>query len=270
MTQPSASEAICAACSTRGTGRFCSNCGASLEAAVCAGCSTALSPGERFCHTCGRAAGISASADSGTVTRQSTIPFLPWIVAAVALVALLAFLTGNRFSSQRGGTVDAPQNALSQVNLGGPAADGGIVPAPDISQLSPKERADRLFKRVMLLDSQGKSDSVLFFAPMAISAFQMLDQMNAGQRYEMGRIGEVAGALPLAKAQADTILSQSPSHLLGLILASRIAGLQNRPADKASYQARLLAAYPSESAKKLLEYLRHGADIEDALAGLRR
>lgn len=194
---------------------------------------------------------------------------LPWIVAAIALVTLLAFLAGGAFNRTRGSQLDAPQNALPQAGLDdrGPA-DGspteGAVRAPDISQLSPQERADRLFNRMMTLYGEGKEDSVLFFAPMAISAYQMLEPLNLDQRYDLGRIAEVAGALPLAKAQADTILRQNPTHLLGLVLAARIAGLEKRSADSAAFVSRFRAAYPAEIKKNLPEYDRHSADIRSA------
>lgn len=236
---------------------------------MCAGCSASLSPGARFCHSCGQPSGAAASTAPITTpdaSKPSAAASLPWIVAAVALVTLLAFLAGNAFNTRRGSTLDAPQNALPQAGLD----DRGAVRGPDISQLSPQERADRLFNRVMLLESEGKSDSVLFFAPMAISAYQMLSPMNADQRYDLGRIAEVAGATALARAQADTILSQAPSHLLGLILASRIAVLEKRDRERASFDSRLLAAYQPESGKKLPEYERHKEDITTALAAARQ
>lgn len=186
---------------------------------------------------------------------------------------LLAFLAGNGYNSRRGSSLDAPQNALPQAGLddrGGIAPAEGAVRAPDISQLSPQERADRLFNRVMLLKSQGKSDSVLFFAPMAINAYQMLGPLNSDQRYDLGRIAEAAGALPLARAQADTILIENPRHLLGLILGSRIAALDNRAADQKAFDTRLISAYQAESARKLPEYARHEDDINNALAEARR
>jgi hypothetical protein len=199
---------------------------------------------------------------------------LPWIVAAIALVTLLAFLAGSAFNRSRGSSLDAPQNALPQAGLDdrGAAGDGsaaGPVRGPDISQLSPQERADRLFNRVMVLNSEGKTDSVLFFAPMAIESYRMLSPLNADQRYDLGRIAEVAGALPLARAQADTILRENPTHLLGIILSARIAELEQRTADLEKLKARLLQAYPAESARKLPEYERHADDITSALAKLR-
>jgi hypothetical protein len=194
---------------------------------------------------------------------------MPWAVAGIALLALLALLAGRGFSPQRGGDLDAPLNALPQAGLdfdrpGAPARGG------DISQLSPEERADRLFNRVMLLASRGQRDSVLFFAPMAIQAYQMLGPLNNDQHYDVGRIAEVAGALPLARAHADTILARSPTHLLGLILAARVATLEGDAARRAEYERRLLAAERAEAARRLPEYERHQDEIVSALATARR
>jgi hypothetical protein len=183
---------------------------------------------------------------------------------------------GRFFNSSKGSSLDAPANALPQAGLddrGAASSDdasAGGIRAPDISSLSPQERADRLFNRVMLLNSQGKNDSVLFFAPMAISAYQMLSPLNNDQRYDMGRIAEVAGALPLAKAQADTILRSTPNHLLGLILAARVATLSGDSAARRQYEIKLLAAEKDEMQKKLPEYDRHQDDISAALGDARR
>jgi hypothetical protein len=198
-------------------------------------------------------------------------------VAAIALLALLAMSAGKFFNASRGSSLDAPQNALPQAGLDDRGASSGSedvaasgVRAPDISALSPEERAERLFNRVMLLSSQGKTDSVLFFAPMAINAYEMISPMTADQRYDMGRIAEVAGALSLAKAQADTILGASPNHLLGLILAARIASLSGDTTARRRYETRLLAAEKTESTRKLPEYERHQDDITGALTNARR
>ena len=132
--------------------------------------------------------------------------------------------------------------------------------------MSPAERADRLYDRVMRLHSQGKDDSVQTFAPMALASYQMMDSLTLDQRYDFGRIGEVVGAPDVAKAQADTILTLDPTHLLGLALAARAATInKDAPAAHRFYQ-RLLAAAPAERKKNLPEYQRHRADIDAALA----
>jgi hypothetical protein len=122
----------------------------------------------------------------------------------------------------------------------------------------------------MLLASAGKIDSVQFFAPMALTAYQMLSPLNADQRYDMGRIGEVVGALPLAKAQADSILRENPNHLLGLILEARLATIAGDTAQLRSYERRLVAAQKTELATKRDEYARHQDDISNALRQARK
>jgi hypothetical protein len=212
---------------------------------------------------------------AGPPGRESKTNTLPWVVAALAFLALFAMAAGRGFNARPSNTVDGSQNALPQaglddrsINADGQAAAG--IRAPDISSLSPQERADRLYNRVMLLASQGKADSVLFFAPMALTAYQMLAPLNADQRYDMGRIGEVAGAIPLAKAQADTILRENPNHLLGLILEARLATLAGDSTRLHSYERRLIDAEKTEANRKRDEYVRHQDDIANALQQARK
>ena len=133
--------------------------------------------------------------------------------------------------------------------------------------MSPRERADRLFDRIMRLATEGKKDSVQFFAPMAMSAYEMIPNPDADARFDMGRIAEVAGALLRGKSEADSILAKQPTHLLGLVLAMQVARARAAtPPAANAYHAKLRAAQKSELAKKLPEYDRHIADIRDALA----
>jgi Double zinc ribbon len=267
MTTPD-SPTSCPSCGAAANGRYCANCGSPLAGAACASCSAELSPGAKFCHRCGAAVGAAAP------VRESRTNSLPWIVAALAFLALFAMAAGRGFNARRSNTVDGSANALPQAGLDdrGVASDdqSAGVRAPDISSLSPQERADRLYNRVMMLATQGKTDSVLFFAPMALAAYQMLSPLNVDQRYDMGRIGEVAGALPLAKAQADSILRDNPNHLLGLILEARLAILAGDSTGLHAYERRLIAAEKSEISKKREEYLRHQDDIANALQQARK
>ena len=182
----------------------------------------------------------------------------------MALLALVALLAGQRFGGQR--TPDASAAAISPTDAQVPQT----VRAPDISNLSPRERADRLFDRIMRLSSEGKTDSVQFFAPMAMSVYQTLGPLDADLRYDFGRIAETAGAVEVARAQADTILRSDSTHLLGLVLGMRAAQLRGDSTSARGFSRRLLAAEPTESAKQLPEYQRHQGDILDALAEARR
>ena len=179
---------------------------------------------------------------------------------------------GRGFTARASSTVDGSQNALPQAGLDdrGAPADVEGVRAPDISNMSAQERADRLYNRVMTLATEGKVDSVQFFAPMALIAYRDLAPFNADERYDMGRIGEVAGALPFAKAQADSILLANPNHLLGLILEARLATIAGDSTQLRSFERRLLAAEKPELANKREEYTRHQDDISNALAQARK
>jgi hypothetical protein len=276
MTSPSNEITKCPVCGEPAAGRFCANCGATLTDLSCAECGAALSPGALFCHRCGKRVGRGSEVPAppepalAQPSRREKQSLVPWAIAAVALLAALATLAGRGFNASRGSTLDAPQNALPQAGLDDRGQPGDAnVRAPDISTLSPQERAERLYTRVMILNSEGKADSVQFFAPMALTAYQMLEPLNADQRYDMGRIAEVAGQVDVARAEADTILRSAPTHLLGLILASRAAELLSQSAQKADFDRRLLAAEKSELATKKPEYDRHEDDIKRAVAEAR-
>lgn len=169
-------------------------------------------------------------------------------------MALVAFLIGQRVA--RGNA-----NAAAPDAAAAPAA----MRAPDISSMSPEERASRLFDLVMRFGEQGKTDSLKFFAPMAIQAYEMLAPLDAHARYDIGMIGVVSGDVGLARAEADTILATNKTHLLGLVLAMKAAGLRQDMKARAEYLHRLEAAVPAERAKKLKEYDEHKADIDAAL-----
>jgi len=150
--------------------------------------------------------------------------------------------------------------------MGAPAGTAGR--APDISSLTPAERAERLYDRIMGAAERGRVDSVRFFMPMALQAYQLLGDLSVDQRYDLGRLAEVAGDAPIATAQADTILRQQPKNLLGLVLASRAARLRGDEGSSRQYLERLSRAAPTERQKQLPEYLLHQNDIDLALAEL--
>jgi len=227
--------------------RFCPACGAEVR------------PAARFCHRCG--AGMDGQRPAaggggagGAASGASTV--LPWTVAGIALLCLLAFIVGQNFRK-------APAPAAAPA--AGPVAGGAPGRAPDISQMGPEERADRLFQRVMTYVGEGKTDSVQFFSPMAIQSMQALAPLDAHRRYDLGLLGMVSGDAAMARAQADSILSAAPNHLLGLILAMRTAGMQLDSAARRGYVTRFIEVVDRERASGKQEYVDHGPDIDAAL-----
>jgi len=257
MSSPS--EAACPSCHAPASGKFCSNCGAPLPGATCGECGASLTPGAKFCHRCG------SPAQAG-VTRTEQRGFaknMPWAVAGIALVALVALVAGQRFSqrSTESPAADTPAGATASGQPGGP---------PDLGQITPTEAAVRLFNRVMGAHERGQQDTVRIFAPMAIAAYQMIGNLDLDQRYDLGRVAAVSGDEPMAHAQADTILARNPTHLLGLILAVNAARMRRDTVAERDYQRRLVAAAPAERQKQLPEYVTHDNDISLALNQARR
>lgn len=230
--------------------------GSTANAKFCAACGTELTAGARFCQRCGAPVDGIPVAPAVSTAPAGFSKALPWSVFALAVVALIALVFA--------------QNDLRPVPPeNGAAPLGGAMGAPDISNMSPQERADRLFNRVMSLASEGKADSAAFFSPMALSALDALAPHNAHQRYDIGLVAFVAGRPELAAAQADTILAQRPTHLLGLALAIRAAEARRDAAARARFQRRLIAAEQSELATGLPEYGDHNPDIIEALRAAR-
>src|SRR5262249_43359247 len=114
----------CPSCGAAANGRFCSACGAVLVGVNCAACDAQLSPGAKFCHRCGTPAG-QAPRD-----ERSFSSALPWGVAAIALVALIALVAGQRFG--RSANDDAAQ---TQAATASPAASATGQP-PDLSRMT--------------------------------------------------------------------------------------------------------------------------------------
>ena len=195
---------------------------------------------------------------------------LPWAVAAIALVALIALVVGQRFGG-RTAPVNEAIAADAPAPTGSAAGDpaGAMPRAPDISQLTPEQRAERLYDRIMKEVEAGRTENVKAFMPMAIAAYEMLAPLNVDQRYDLGRIGEVGGDTALARAEADTILASKPTHLLGLILKAKAARLEGNESRARDADARLLAAEARERASGLQEYLSHKNDIDAAVASAR-
>lgn len=198
---------------------------------------------------------------------------MPWILTGVALVIVIALVL---YQASRAATDGPPADAAAGPMGGGapmggapmgarPMGGGGGPSGVNLGAMSPEERADRLFNRVMTYASSGKPDSAAIFAPMALQAFEMMGQLNVHGRYDVGLVAMVARELPKAKAQADTILKQNPNDLLGLTLAMRVAEAAKNSTAARDFGKRLIAAEAPEKKTGREEYTAHGADIDAAI-----
>ncbi len=247
----------------------------SAGAGFCAACGTAVSVGARFCHRCGTPVGQGLPITRAPAAAGGAASVLPWGIAFVALLALVAMVAGKNFGAAKGSGIDGSSNSLPTQAVDGagvgaaPFAQGGGAP-PDIANLSPSERANRLYSRIMVYAEGGKADSVAFFAPMAMASHEMLEGPTADERYHFGRIAEVTNVPAVATAQADTILQATPNNLLGLLLAARAARMTGDNTAAKRFDQRLLKALEPELTTRLPDYDMHRAEIDRAADEARR
>jgi hypothetical protein len=239
----------CARCGATLSGRFCAECGAPAQRRVCVRCQTPLSPGARFCHRCGEAD------RPGIDPRRERAAWVTAGTAAALTIALVALQVAR-------GRVPAP--AVPEMgNTGTSAAGAPGRAAPDISRMSPRERFDRLFDRVVGAAERGQRDTVAMFAPMALDAYAQLPQLDADARYHAAMIHLALGNPAQAQALADTILTVSPRHLFGYLVRGEAAETENDAAVLSASYAEFLKAYNGELAAGRPEYQDHRPAIDD-------
>ena len=207
----------------------------------CPACQTPVNG--RFCPNCGR-----DTQGAGAGAR----PAGPWLYIGGALVLATVFALGYLTGQGRGG---APA-AGTEAPVAAPAA------APNISNLSPRERFDRLYDRILRASSAGDVATVQQFSPMAISAYGMLDSVDTDARYDVAVVKLHAGDIPGATALADTIVRQTPTHLFGYMLRATVARFGGDSAGARAARAAFLRNYAAEMRRARPEYEKHRSAIE--------
>lgn len=246
-----------------------------MPSANCRRCGTPLPAGSRFCNECGLSAtATEAAASAPAAAAPGALPpgpppsgdnalakYLPWGLAAILLVSVAGYFIGQQSSATAAApALDAGAAPFAPFANGG--GGGGGTP-PDLGSMTPRERSQRLYDRIMRYAEEGKKDSIGIFAPMAIASFEMLGaELDTDARYDLGKVAIEAGQLEIASAQADTILKAAPTHLLGLALKARAATAQNDSKSASASWKAFSAARDGEMKKNLPEYQMHAADIE--------
>ncbi len=129
--------------------------------------------------------------------------------------------------------------------------------------MSPRQRFDRLYNRIMQASERSDSAEVERFTPMALGAYQQLDTRDPDARYHAAVLQMQVGNFPAARALADTIIEQSPGHLFGYVIRAAAARLQNDPAKLAQARRDFLSHYEAEMRSKRVEYLEHKPVVDE-------
>jgi tetratricopeptide (TPR) repeat protein len=172
---------------------------------------------------------------------------LPWWIAGVAMFGLIVFAGVQMVSP---GAPAAPSQPVA------PFAAGGGNP-PDLSTMTPREAADRLFDRVMTYVSTGDSVQAQTFLPMALGAYERAVPLDNDGLFHLSLLNRVAGNLEAALGNATQALDIDPNHILALTAAAEASVELGRTEDAAGYYRHLLDMLDAETARDLPEYVSH-------------
>lgn len=254
----------CPECGKPSTGNFCQHCGATLGGRFCNQCGSELAAGAKFCNQCGEKVAGGGSARAPSARREAAASVvggqnLPWWIAGAAMFALIVFL-GVRMVSPGGPPAPGTQPQPVAPFAGG----GGAGTPPDLSQMTPREAADRLFDRVMTYVSANDSGQAQAFLPMALSAYERAQPLDHDGLFHLSLLNRVAGNLEEAAANAQQVLADDPNHVLALMAAAEAAVEMGRTDEAADYYGRILQVVDDEIARALPEYQAHQILMESA------
>ena len=239
----------CPECGADAAGKFCAECGAAIREPSCPSCGQTVSPGASFCIFCGAPLRRRRSAAASAGGRR-----MLW---ASGVFAGILVIGAGYWALERDEPADTP--------LPGPAAGltSGAGTPPDLSSMTPREAADRLYDRIMRAASAGDSAEALAFLPMALDAYSLAVPLDADGHYHVSLLHALGGDHLMAREVADRALADAPSHLLLLGAAARAASELGDNDGANAYFARFLEAWDSEQARGLEEYSMHAIPLAE-------
>ena len=197
---------------------------------------------------------------------------MPWLVAGFLVIAGLTYIAYLGINRNNPPEVARMPNAGNAAPGAAPGDPGESEPAPpggappDISSMSPSERFNRLFDRVMRAASAGDTAQARQFSPMAILAYGMLDTVTADLRYHAAVLYAESGQDAAALALADTILAQNPNHLFGYLVRGEVADRRKDASAAARAHKDFMAHYQAEIGRAdRPEYGEHKPVIDEYL-----
>ena len=232
-----------------------SNTKQSSSGTECPSCKASMIAGAKFCHQCGVPASGKPIEQRERKEQQRNWKVISFFIVGAAVWSFALMFAALKFM---------PEKNATKVN---PHA-GVVMPSDqsaesvDLSAMTPREAADRLFNRVMAAEEQGRNEEVIQFGPMALQAYKLVDPLDADARYHIGLISLSLGDLDNARAQIRNLEAEVPDHLLALTLAFRVAAKTGDDKGASAARAQFAAAYPAEIRSGRPEYEAHSATIE--------
>jgi hypothetical protein len=142
-------------------------------------------------------------------------------------------------------------------------ADPAGESPPDLSTMSPRERFNRLYNRIMRGAEAGDEATVSRFTPMALMAYAQLDTIDADARFHAALLRVHTGDAAAARALGDTVLQQSPGHLFGYVILGTVARWQKDDTALRKAYSGFLQHYDAEMKVGREEYKEHATSLND-------
>lgn len=254
---------------------FCPACGGALRGPACIQCGAASGGGDRFCTQCGAALPLDDDDGSTRAHRGRSLGGVPsgtaspsattgWsstalravagtVLAAAAILVLVLVLRpsgdddGQEGAASPSGPPSSPASAGQPVPL-------GPTSAVDLSSMSPREAARRLFNRVMTAVEGGNQAEAAQFLPMAVAAYDRVGALTLDDRFHVSLLHAAGQDGAQALAVAEACLAIRPTHLLCLSAAAEAALLLGDSTRAASHYRTLVESYNAELQSGLLDY----------------
>ncbi len=184
-------------------------------------------------------------------------PHMGWWVAGGMLVVLILVVA---WPILRPDQVAPPAGGPGGAN---PAAGMSSV---DLTTMTPREAADRLFNRVMGAAENGDTLTVQSFLPMSISAYEQAKPLDTDGMYHLSILQRLGGDAAGALATAEEVLADNPDHLLNLAAAAQAARELGDDAKARQYYQHMLDVWETQMASGNDDYAQH-TNIMDTLHG---
>jgi tetratricopeptide (TPR) repeat protein len=179
-----------------------------------------------------------------------------WWVAGAALVGLLLIVAYPVLQGDDGPA--APTGVAPSSSMPGAGAS-----SVDLSSMTPREAADRLYDRVMRADAAGDTAQIFSFLPMAIAAYDRAQPLDPDGFYHLAVLKQTAADFEGALAAAQGGLAESPDHLLNLIAAARAQHALGDLEGARQRYSRLLEVWDEQQASGLEDYAAHAGQLPE-------
>jgi len=195
---------------------------------------------------------------------RPTEPRTPWLIAAVLSFITIVGMVYAAGAGNRAASPDMANAGNETATATGQTAAMPTGPAPDISQMTPREQFTRLHDRIITAAQTGDSTTVIQFWPMAAGAYQNLpdSDRDADIHYQMAELHLLIGQFPQTLALADTILADSPGNLLGYYLQGIVADFQADSTAARAARRQFNQHFDTEMAKNRPEYLQNAPMLQ--------